>query len=62
MKDRVRLRLNFDPIRLRDDLLHTPFALEDGTLRIPDGPGLGVRVNEDVIARFLVERRESQID
>ena len=51
-----------NPNPLRDDLLQTPFALEDGCLRIPDGPGLGVQVKEDVIARFLTERRDSTID
>jgi len=41
---------------LRDDsLLVEPIDVEaDGTVRVPDGPGLGVTVNEDVIARYAV--------
>lgn len=35
-----------------EDLVEEPFALDkDGLLRIPDGPGLGVRWNPDGIAR-----------
>ncbi len=37
---------------LRDDLLEERFVLEDGCLRVPDGPGLGVTVREDVLARY----------
>jgi D-galactarolactone cycloisomerase len=51
-----------NPNPLRDDLLQTPFALEDGALRIPDGPGLGVQVKEDVVTRFVTESRESLAD
>lgn len=31
---------------LRGSFLKTPFVLEDGTLRVPPGPGLGVEVDE----------------
>ncbi|WP_353649628.1 o-succinylbenzoate synthase [Nakamurella sp. A5-74] len=34
-----------------------PFVLEDGHLRVPTGPGLGVEVDEDAVASFLVSRR-----
>ena len=37
---------------LRDDLLDQTFALVDGKLPVPDGPGLGVTVNEAQLARF----------
>jgi D-galactarolactone cycloisomerase len=40
---------------LRDDLLETPFTVEDECLAIPQGPGLGVSVNEEVLARFTVQ-------
>jgi O-succinylbenzoate synthase len=36
--------------------LTEPFVLEDGQLRVPSGPGLGVTVDEDVLDRFTVER------
>lgn len=42
------------PNPLRDDLLDEPFVLEDGALRVPEGAGLGVRVREDVVARYAV--------
>jgi muconate cycloisomerase len=28
---------------LRDDILEEPFPVEDGVVRVPDGPGLGIR-------------------
>ena len=46
--------IEFDrtPNPLRDDLLEEPFVLEDGTLKVPDRPGLGVTVREDVLAKY----------
>lgn len=41
---------------LRDDLLSTNFALEDGHLAIPQGPGLGVTVDENVLAAHTVTK------
>jgi O-succinylbenzoate synthase len=38
-----------------DDLTE-PFALRDGALRVPDGPGLGVTVREEQLARYTVAR------
>lgn len=37
---------------LRDDLLEEPFRLIDGRLAVPDRPGLGVRVRDDVLAIY----------
>jgi L-alanine-DL-glutamate epimerase-like enolase superfamily enzyme len=34
---------------LTDSFLKKPFTLEDGALRVPTGPGLGVEVDEDKI-------------
>jgi len=34
--------------------LTEPFVLEDGRLRVPDGPGLGVEVDQEALARFTV--------
>ena len=47
--------IEFDrtPNPLRDDLLTERFALEDGALRVPSGPGLGVSVREDVLAEYF---------
>ena len=46
--------IEFDrsPNPIRDELLETPFALEDGCLAVPQGPGLGVTVNEDKLKEF----------
>jgi D-galactarolactone cycloisomerase len=37
---------------LRDDLLDQRFLLVNGKLPVPDGPGLGVTLNESALARF----------
>ena len=37
---------------LRDDLLQERFMLNGGCLTIPDQPGLGVAVREDILARY----------
>ena len=34
------------PQFLTADVLKEPFEVEDGTLRIPTGPGLGIEVDE----------------
>lgn len=39
---------------LRDDLLIENFTLKDGFLEVPQGPGLGVTVDEDVMRKYLV--------
>jgi L-alanine-DL-glutamate epimerase-like enolase superfamily enzyme len=31
-------------------------VLEGGRIRVPDGPGIGVRPNADTLRRFAVER------
>jgi len=37
------------------DITHERFALnEDGTITVPQGPGLGVRVNRDVLAFYTL--------
>jgi len=49
--------LEFDrnPNPLRDDLLAEPFRLQpDGTLPVPQGPGLGITVQEEVVHRYAV--------
>jgi len=34
-------------------LIEEPFRLEaDGTVKVPRSPGLGVRINEDVLRRY----------
>ncbi|MGH8979072.1 MAG: o-succinylbenzoate synthase [Acidimicrobiia bacterium] len=33
-----------------------PWVLDDGCLRVPDGPGIGVHVRPEVLARFTIAR------
>jgi glucarate dehydratase len=35
-----------------DDLITVPFVYEDGCMRVPDGPGLGVELDRDKLARY----------
>jgi len=38
-----------------DDIIHAPFEFRDGHLVVPDGPGLGVDVDEEKLRRYAVE-------
>lgn len=40
---------------LSRELCRNPIQLEDGFLRVPEGPGLGVEIDEKVINRYRVE-------
>lgn len=35
-----------------DDILTEPFTVEDGALSVPDGPGLGIEVDEEKVERY----------
>ena len=39
-----------------------PFVLEDGYVRVPTGPGLGVDVDEDALAEVTVAREWVRLD
>ena len=39
---------------LAEDVVKRPLALADGLVTLPDGPGLGVEVDEAAVARFTV--------
>lgn len=39
---------------LRDDLLEQTFTLEDGRVRVPQGAGLGITLDETVLEKFAV--------
>jgi D-galactarolactone cycloisomerase len=41
---------------LRDELLVERFELEEGTLKVPDRPGLGVVVREDILVKYSSAR------
>ena len=40
---------------LREDILAEPFPVHKGFVHVPDGPGLGISVDEDKLARYRVE-------
>ena len=39
-----------------DELLTEPFEIRDGMVRVPNGPGLGIELNEEVVARHEIPR------
>jgi L-alanine-DL-glutamate epimerase-like enolase superfamily enzyme len=39
---------------LEDDILTTPHVIESGRMRVPEGPGLGVAVDEAKLAKYRV--------
>jgi len=41
-------------IYYKDDLIKTPFSFVEGSVRVPDGPGMGVAVNEEKVQRYQV--------
>jgi D-galactarolactone cycloisomerase len=53
--------IEFDrnPNPLRDDLLVERIALVDGCVPVPQGPGLGIRVNEEVLMQYCRRRGEA---
>lgn len=41
-----------------DRLLKTPLEIRDGTIKLPKGPGLGIELDEDTVARHEISRGE----
>ena len=39
-----------------DDVITEPFAYQDGCLRVPDGPGLGVELDPEKIEKYRVDK------
>ena len=39
-----------------DDVLATPLDIVDGAIEVPDGPGLGVTVDEEKVKRYRIDR------
>lgn len=44
---------------LVDDILATPFPVEDGAVVVPDAPGLGAAINPDALARHAVAQTQA---
>jgi muconate cycloisomerase len=38
-----------------DDIVEEPFGYEDGAVLVPDGPGLGIEVDEEKLAKYTIE-------
>jgi len=40
---------------LADDLLESPLVIKDGSMRVPDGPGLGVSLDKEKVAHYRTD-------
>ena len=49
------LEFHRTPNPLRDELCATPFDAVDGYVEIPNGPGLGIEIDEAAVKRFRVD-------
>lgn len=45
---------------MTDDLLAEPLVIEDGELRVRQGPGLGIEIDDDKLARYRQDRDHHQ--
>ena len=41
---------------IRREMIRKRFEVVDGWIRIPDGPGLGIEVNDQAIEKYRVDR------
>ncbi|MFH1571247.1 MAG: mandelate racemase/muconate lactonizing enzyme family protein [Gemmatimonadota bacterium] len=54
LMDSLYLEYNTSSASLLNQLCRDPIEMVDGYLPVPEGPGLGVAVDEDVVARYRV--------
>ncbi|GAP54772.1 chloromuconate cycloisomerase [Arthrobacter sp. Hiyo6] len=40
---------------MADDLLEEPLLIENGYMRVPEGPGLGIRLDPEKVARYRLD-------
>jgi len=40
---------------MADDLLEEPLVIENGCMRVPEGPGLGIKLDPEKVARYRVD-------
>src|SRR3712207_4716695 len=52
LKRSLYLEFNVSAGPVVRELCREPIEMEDGWIRVPQGPGLGVEVNEETIARY----------
>jgi L-alanine-DL-glutamate epimerase-like enolase superfamily enzyme len=41
---------------IEDDFIYPNFRPVDGTISVPDSPGLGIEINEDVVKHFRIDK------
>lgn len=51
----VFFELKPNPNPMQHELVESPFEQVDGYITAPDGPGLGVKVREDVVKKYLMQ-------
>ena len=54
----LMLEIDHTPNPLRDEIFNKKVTITDGYVEIPDGYGLGVEVDLDVISNFCVHQTE----
>lgn len=52
----IAVEWDWNPNPLRDALVRGGFDVRDGTVAVPGGPGLGVELDPEAVARFTVRR------
>jgi L-alanine-DL-glutamate epimerase-like enolase superfamily enzyme len=55
MRRSVFVEFNVTSGPLSREICREPIRLRDGYLEVPQGPGLGVEVDESVLAKYRVE-------
>lgn len=50
----------FGPLLLTEEILEEPLVYRDFSLAVPNGPGLGIAIDEERVARFRRDRTTSQ--
>ena len=51
----------FGPLLLTEEILATPLVYQDFELHIPQGPGLGIALDEDRLQFFNREQRKTSV-
>ncbi len=54
------LEWDANPNPLRTEVLEEPIVPREGKVQVPDGPGLGIRIDERAVARYTVAQRCSE--
>ena len=55
------IELDTRPNPLRDEILRTPLEVADGRVTVPDGPGLGVELDQDALEKYVVDRKDCDL-